>query len=176
MLWSRFPSGKAARQTLDCGARHHLSALLPLVSPRWGKVTWQMEKIKQKRRSRKRETLLHIHSSTAGCHCISFVFACLLRPSIPGRIASSLHGTERQAATDRYELHFAGHEAKKFCRCLRCPVFISNYPRGSKVWTICMHLGMHALRASDHAICGLTRQFIFRLISEKFRQSMGNSR
>ena len=39
-----------------------------------------------------------------------------------------------------------------------------------------MHLGMHALRASDHAICGLTRQFIFRLISEKFRQSMGNSR
>ena len=45
---------------------------------------------------------------------------------------------------------------------------------------------MHALRASDHAICGLTmsdrdfcmrfRRFIFRLISDKFRQSMGNSR
>ena len=32
-------------------------------------------------------------------------------------------------------------------------------PRGSKVWTICMHLGMHALRASDHAICGLTMIF-----------------
>ena len=37
-------------------------------------------------------------------------------------------------------------------------------PRGSKVWTICMHLGMHALRASDHAICGLTR--IFACISD----------
>ena len=37
-------------------------------------------------------------------------------------------------------------------------------PRGSKVWTICMHLGMHALRASDHAICGLT--MIFACISD----------
>ena len=33
---------------------------------------------------------------------------------------------------------------------------IYSIPRGSKVWTICMHLGMHVLRASDHAICGLT--------------------
>ena len=39
-----------------------------------------------------------------------------------------------------------------------------SIPRGSKVWTICMHLGMHALRASDHAICGLT--MIFACISD----------
>ena len=65
------------------------------------------------------------------------------------------------------------------------PIKITNciIPRGSKVWTICMHLGMHALRASDHAICGLTMIFTYfymhfrqLLISDKFRQSMGNSR
>ena len=53
------------------------------------------------------------------------------------------------------------------------PQFWYTYiPWWSKVWTICMHLGMHALRASDHAIYGLTMIFacisdcFFRLISD----------
>ena len=38
------------------------------------------------------------------------------------------------------------------------------YSRGSKVWTICMHLGIYALRTSDHDICGLN--MIFACISD----------
>ena len=53
-------------------------------------------------------------------------------------------------------------EIWKFCRNPKSAK--TSIPRGSKVWTICMHLGMHALRASDHAICGLT--MIFACISD----------